>query len=43
MKSIYLRYLNAKQKKEGVAILTLEKGNIKGRVIIREKEKHIKQ
>ena len=39
MKSIYLRYLNAKQKKEGVAILTLEKGNIKGRVIIREKEK----
>lgn len=43
MKNIYLRYLNAKQKKEGVAILTSEKGNIKGRVIIREKEKHIKQ
>lgn len=43
IKNMHQRHLNTKQKKEGMAILTSEKGNIKGRVIRREKEKHIKQ
>ena len=41
MKNMHQRHLNTKQKKEGVAVLTSEKGNIKGRVIRRKKEKHI--